>query len=191
MKKIFLVIAIITISLILGVCLNLSAQSPMGGGRPGGGGRPPRGESWQRGESGSRVGITKLPEIEGLTDQQREKLVKALTDERTNMMKLTREKHQLQMVIDSIPDSKQAEKNIKSITKIDDKIVKEQDESDKKIRSILSAEQYTILKEKQHEVEFSRPERRRNRPADGERRGRSNREGTPPEMPMNSDFENE
>lgn len=186
MKKILLVIATIA------VCFNLSAQPPMGGGRPGGGGRPPRGESSQRSESSSQViGITKLPEIEGLTDQQREKLVKALTDERKSVMKLTRQKHQLQMVIDSIPDSKDTEKNIKNINKIDIKIQEEQAKYNKKIRSILSVEQYAIFNEKRDEVEFSRPERR-SRP-DGERRGgrgnRSDREGTSPEMPMNSNFE--
>lgn len=186
MKKLFLAIATIAI------CLNLSAQSPMGGGRPGGGGRPPRGEFSQRGEGTPQIGVTKLPEIEGLTDQQREKLVKALTDERRNVMKLTREKRSLQAVIDSIPDSKAAKKNVKKIGDIDKKIKKEETKSDKQIRSVLSTEQYAIFAEKRHEVEFSRPERRRSRSADGERRGgRSNREGTSPDMPLNSNFDNE
>ncbi|PXV58900.1 Spy/CpxP family protein refolding chaperone [Dysgonomonas alginatilytica] len=188
MKKIFLAIATIA------VCLNLSAQPPMGGGRPGGGGgRPPRGEYSQRSEGSSQIGITKLPEIEGLTDQQREKLVKALTDERMSVMKLNRQKHQLQREVDSIPNSKNAEKNIKNINKIDIKIQEEQAKYNKKIRSILSVEQYAIFNEKRNEIEFSRPERR-SRP-DGERRGgrgnRPDREGTPPNMPMNSDFDNE
>lgn len=188
MKKILLAIAIIAI------CFNLGAQAPMGGGRPGGGGgRPPRGDSSQRGERSddtNQVGITKLPEIEGLTDKQREKLVKALTDERKAVMKLNSQKRELTMPMDDSGNPKDPEKIAKKVNKLDEKIKKEGDKSDKKIRSVLTPEQYQTFNEKRDQVEFRRPERRRGRPEDGERRGgRPDRQGTPPDMPMNNDFD--
>lgn len=185
MKKILLAIATVA------VCLNLSAQPPMGGGRPGGGGRPPRGESSQRGGDSNQIGITKLPEIEGLTEKQREKLVKTLTDERKAVMKLEGQKHELMMPTDGSDKPKDDEKTMKKVHKIDEKIDKERTKSDQKIRSTLSPEQYAIFKEKRDQVEFRRPDRRRSRPDDRERRSRSDRQGTPPEMPMDNGFDNE
>ncbi len=80
---------------------------------------------------------------------------------------------------------------MKKVHKIDEKIDKERTKSDQKIRSTLSPEQYAIFKEKRDQVEFRSPERRRSRPADGERRSRSDRQETPPEMPMDNGFDNE
>lgn len=185
MRKLILAIAT------LAVCINLAAQPPMGGGRPGGEGRPPRGESSQRGGDSNQIGITKLPEIEGLTEKQREKLVKALTDERKAVMKLERQKRNLMMPKDASGEPNDDEKTMKKVHKIDGKIDKERTKSEKKIRSILTPEQYAIFDEKRGEVEFRRPERRRSRPSDGERRSRPDGESTPLEMPMNNDFDNE
>lgn len=184
MKKILLVIATIAI------CINLAAQPPMGGGRPGGGGgRPPRGDVSQQGGDSNQVGITRMPQVEGLTDKQREKLVKALTDERKAVMKLNSQKHELTMPMDDSANLKDAEKITKKLDKIDEKIKKEGEKSDKKIRSVLTPEQYQEFREKRNQVEFRRPERRRSRPDDGERRGgRPDRQETPPDMPMNNDF---
>ncbi len=185
MKKILLAIATIS------VCLNFAAQPPMGGGRPGGGGRPPRGEFSQQSRDNSQIGITKLPEIEGLTDKQREKLVKALTDERKAVMKLEAQKHELMKPEDGSNKPNDDEKIIGKVHKIDEKINKERTKYDKKIRSVLSVEQYAIFKEKYNQIEFKGMEKRRIRPTDEERHSRSDRQGTPPEMPMNNDFDNE
>lgn len=183
MKKILLVITTIAIS------FNLLAQPPMGGGRPGEGGRPLRGEFSQRDGEDNQIGITKLPAIEGLTDKQREKLVKELTNERKAVMKLEDQKHELMRPADGSESIKNEEKTRKKIDQLNEKINKEKTKSDQKIRTLLSSEQYAIFVEKRKEIEFRRPERRRGRSAEGERGNRPDRE--PMNIPMNNGFDNE
>lgn len=176
MKKCIIALAFII------CCINLSAQPPQGGrggGRPDGN-RPPMDGQMQRGDGNSTsFGIMKMPEIPDLTSAQREKLVKALTDEQKNVSKLMSEKHDLMTQYrekGTEPTEKERNKQIKKIEKLDEKIVKAKNKSDEKIRSILTPEQYQVFTEKRDQVKFNRSggrspmDGRRERPMDGEQR---------------------
>jgi len=184
MKSFFIIITLIASGLVL------YAQPPQGR-RPGG--RPHRGEMKERpAHREGKVGVMKLPEIPGLTDNQREKLVSCLTDERKNVMSLMSEKHEMQFQLENKQDlsQKEIEKQKTKIAKIDEKIEKKKNKSDKKINSILTAEQYMIYSEKKKEIEFSGREKRMNRPPHRENKQHSENfdEGIPPYMQQENEF---
>lgn len=151
----------------LSVCTSLSAQGyggRYGGGRGGYGGgyRGNRGEN--SGEMRARqavssndysqVYITDFPEITGLTLKQNLDLSTAITDEHRNIMKLNDQKQELQVKVDHADSQKQADKNTKKIAKLDDKIQKASLKADKKIRAILSEDQYTEYINKKDLIKF-------------------------------------
>lgn len=184
MKKILVILAV------LAVFVNMDAQPPMGGGP---GGRPPmRGqggmEHAQSGDS-SEIGILKFPEIPGLTSDQREKLVKAATDERKDVMAQMDKKRELHMKAgrpDQLTEKEKAKLD-KQAQKIDEKIEKVKAKADKKYRSILEPDQYQIFMDKKAEIEFKGARKGGNRPQQGERPKQSSDDfdgGTPPDMPM-------
>lgn len=184
MKKILVILAA------LAVFVSMDAQPPMGGGP---GGRPPMGgqgrqERVQSNDSGE-IGVLKFPEIPGLTTNQREKLVKAVTDERKSVMTLMDKKKELHMEAGR-PDQlteKEIAKLENQTQKIDIKIEKVKAKADKKYRSILEPDQYQVFLDKKAEIEFKGGHKQGNRPQRGERPQRpddGDEGGTPPDMPM-------
>lgn len=175
MKKILLVTSFFL------VCTYMSAQMPMGGGgrpqggRPGGE-RPPM-QNGNMNSRGQDFILMSMPDIPGLTLDQREKLSKAISDERKDMSTLMDEKQELKMKSDN-PGlaEKKRQKLINKIIKVDAKLKKTEEKYDKKYRSILSEEQYQTFIKKKKEIEFKgfgkrndqRPPRR---PDNGERPG--------------------
>lgn len=185
MKSILIIASLIAIS------LNIEAQPPQGG-RPGGG-RPPMGEMRHGpGNNDDKIGIRKLPEIPNLTNDQREKLVKYLTDERQNVIKLMNEKRDLSDQYKNKSDlsQKEIDKKEKKIAEINEKIEKVKNKSNEKISTLLTPEQYLVFGEKKKEIEFTGREKMRNRPPHGESGQRpefSERE-MPPQMPEDGEF---
>lgn len=184
MKKILVIFAA------LAVFVSMEAQPPMGGAP---GGRPPmRGQGGmdrtQTGDSGE-IGILKFPEIPGLTSEQREKLVKAATAERKDVMAQMDKKRELHMSAgrpEQLSEKEKAKLD-KQTQKIDEKIEKIKAKADKKYRSILEPDQYQVFADKKAEIEFkgghkqgSRPQRRENTQRPDDDFGG----GTPPDMPM-------
>lgn len=180
MKRLFLFTILIT------ACIILMAQPPQGGGRQGGmrGDRPDRprmGHPMQ--QNSKEVMLSHLPEIEGLTLKQREKLSKAITDEHKSIKKYMEEKHQLMMQIDpKNPNvsTKDLDKNRKKVEKIENNIKKAEEKADKKYRSILSSEQYISFTEKKKEIQFK-----------GHRNQMKARENRPPMNRMDDGNESE
>lgn len=187
----------------LSVCLGSMAQPPSGGGRPGGmggpGGRPPM-RSEQGGGNSGQFWVMKVPDIPGMTQDQRRKLVDALSKEEEDVSKLMDSKKELDLkeLRYAGLSQKDKEKQMKKIAKIDSKIDKTREKYDKKYRKILTEEQYRIFIEKKKDVEFKGQGRSKNRFPDSpngdspERRDGQERhfnEGdTPPEMPSGDDF---
>ena len=138
--------------------LNLSAQPPQGG-RGGGEGRPNRPPMGQKpGQSEDKMWLSNFPDIPDLTLKQREKLGSTLTKEMKDVSKQMQKKHELDIEINNNLDlsKKDVDKNQKKIVKIDKKIEKIKEKSDKKVRSILSTEQYLVFVEKKGEFKFRR-----------------------------------
>lgn len=152
MRKI--VLAILSIL----ICSNIAAQMPMGGGgRPQGGprgGRPPmHGNYMKAGESD--VMLMNIPDIPNLTLDQREKLSKAISNERKDIAKLMDEKQELRMKSENPGISEKERQKVKEkISKTDDKIRKQEEKYNNKYRSILSPEQYEIFIAKKKSIEF-------------------------------------
>jgi len=165
--KTFITVVLFTIS------IGLSAQPPMGGGggRPQGGpggGRPPmHGMNNQQEDS---FIITELPEITDLTLTQREKLSKAIGDERKDISKLIKEKKELERESQN-PGlaSKDRVKMMEKVGKVDEKIRKKEEKYDKKYRKILSNDQYLQFKEKKNDIRFrdNNMDKRRPKPGEG------------------------
>lgn len=182
MKKIALTI------LSIFICSNLVfAQMPMGGGaRPQGrlgGKRPPMHNNGMRAGDQNDM-LMNIPDIPDLKLEQREKLSKAISDERKEVSKLMDEKVELQRKSGNPGMAeKERQKLMEKISKTEDKIKKKEEKYDKKYRSILSQEQYRIFTEKKKEIEFKgiRRQQRNDRPTrpdNGER----------PEMPDDNIF---
>ncbi|MFV0535777.1 MAG: hypothetical protein ACK5M3_00215 [Dysgonomonas sp.] len=175
MKKILL-----TTSFIL-ICISMTAQMPMGGGgrpqggRPGGGERPPM-QNGNSNSGGQDFILMSMPDIPGLTLEQREKLSKAISDERKDMSKLMDEKQELRMKSDN-PGlaEKKRQKLMEKMIKADNKIKKNEEKYDKKFRSILTEEQYQFFMKKKKDIEFkgfgkpNNQQRPPRRPDNGER----------------------
>lgn len=173
MKKILL-----TTTLLI-LYTGLAAQPQMGGmgrgnGRPPGGGR---GEGRplihnNNSQEGSFM-IMGIPDIPELTLEQREKLSKAISDERKDISKLMQEKQELKRKADNpgIAEKERVKLSEKA-DKTDEKINEKQEKYDKKYKSILTAEQYQIFSEKKKDIEFrelhKRPAHRSDRRKGGE-----------------------
>ena len=178
------------------ICISVAAQMSMGGGgRPQGGpggGRPPM----QRGNmnaEGQDFMLMSMPDIPGLSLEQREKLSKAISDERKDMSKLMDEKRELKMKSDEPGLSeKKRQKLMDKMMKADNKMKKNEEKYDKKYRTILTQEQYQVFIDKKKEIEFKgfgkpngqqRPPRR---PDNGER---PDNNGERPDMPDENMFQ--
>lgn len=192
MKKIFIAIVFITTQ------LSIYAQEPMGGGDFGGG-RPPMGSfNPMDGENDEATEVLKFPEIPGLTDKQREKVISEVVKERDAVVKLDQQKRALfakragngAAPRDKRPDLPQMEErplppalsdaDKKKMDKIDLKIQKVHSDTDRKCRMVLSQEQYLAFKEKKKEIMFNNP----NKGADKSNKAHRMQGGNPPDMPM-------
>ena len=147
----------------LSVCVSLSAQRGGGGrgNRGGGGANPPSGEMRRQPGAVSRdyekVGIADFPEITGLTYKQSLDLFKIVKDEYRNTLMLTDQKQEFQVKINNAKNQKDIDKNTKEIAKLDDKIEKTNLDADKKIKAILTADQYSEFTEKKDQIKFNTP----------------------------------
>ena len=152
----------------LSVCTSMSAQRGGGGGGRNRGGagesnadRFPAGE--MRRQSGSinrdyeTVSITDFPEISGVTYKQNMDLFKIVKDEYKNTLMLSDQKQEFQVKIDKAKNQKDIDKNTKEIAKLDEKIKKVNLDADKKIKAILSTDQYNEFIEKKDQIKFSTP----------------------------------
>ena len=147
------------------VCTSMSAQRGGGGGRSRGGGGgdfgAPSGE--MRGQPGvvnrdySQVGITDFPEITGLTYKQSTDLFKIVKEEYRNVLKLTDQKQEFQVKINSAKNQKDIDKNTKEIAKLDEKIKKANLDADKKIKTTLPSDKYNEFIGKKDQIKFSTP----------------------------------
>lgn len=146
--------------------LGLYAQRP-GGGRPpgqGDGNRPPRERRQTRPDA--TIGIMRLPDIPGLTDEQREKLTKTLSDEQKDIEKINQKREDYRIQIENPSLSEKAKANgQKLMEKQDKKAEKTRVKYDKKYRKILTEEQYDFFITNWKEIEFRRPSRGNGRPA--------------------------
>jgi hypothetical protein len=183
---------------ILGCMLMLSAaliyaQQPGGMGGPGGGGmggpggrgRSPGGMSQQRPNADNKVWIERLPEIPGITLEQKLELGNILTKEHQAVEAQMKKK--MEIFRDSgnpeMLSPKQREKQQKKIEKIDKKIQSINQKYNKKVRKILSEEQYRVYLERKSEARF-----RQSPFGDGQDRERGGdrppmRGGNPPQRP--------
>jgi hypothetical protein len=182
MRKIFILLTAAALG------ANVYAQGGFGGGRfggPGGGGQrggsPPEGRgNFNPDKIKETPALDSFPEIPNLTLEQRMDIGNILTDEHKAVRKLESQKHELfrKERETAEPDQTAMEKNRKKIAKIDGKIQKRIDKSNKKVAKKLSAEQYRVFLEKRQDFRFGN-----GRPpmTPGERGGTPNgREGMPP-----------
>ena len=102
----------------------------------------------------NQIYITYFPEITGLTLKQNLDLSAVVTDEYKNILKLTDQKQVVQAKIDQAHSQKETDKNIKKRVKLDDKIQKVTTKADKKIRAILTNDQYNEFMEKKDLIKF-------------------------------------
>ncbi|MDR1516956.1 MAG: hypothetical protein LBS52_02460 [Dysgonamonadaceae bacterium] len=153
----------------------------MGGGRGMGGGNrqgPPSGMGQRGGQSRGNVEfrLDSFPEIRQITLEQRADIGIILAKEQKSIFKLFEKKREL---MDKEPQTaemseKDRAKMQENLAKIDEKIAKRKEKSNKKIKKILSAEQYQIFLEKRNDFRFTPvpPEGFNPQEGDGEFRGR-------------------
>ena len=145
------------------VCTSLSAQRGGGRGGAGGGGgnRDFGGGGMGQSQTISRdydqVQIADFPEIEGLNVNQKLKLFSLVKDEHKNILRLTDEKQALQRSVDRATKQKDIDKGTKDMAKLDTKIQKVSQDSDKKIKSTLDNNQYREFVEKKDQIKFTDP----------------------------------
>jgi len=99
-----------------------------------------------------------------LTLEQRLDLSTVVTNEHRSILKLMDQKKELRVKIDQANNQKDIDKNTKKMAKLDDKMQKVSLKADKKIQSLLSAEQYREFVEKKELIKFSAPPTFRNGP---------------------------
>jgi len=161
MKKyvIFLVVIFFT--------LGMFAQPQ--GGRRGGGGPPPGKEMRQYpGVSENKVVLDHFPEIPGITLEQREKVGTVLTNERKDIQSQLEKRRECEEKANHPGySSKDKEKQWKKMEKIDKKIEDIKNKSDKKIKKILSEEQYLVFVKKRDEFKFKDQQGRTRPKGDG------------------------
>lgn len=183
MKKFF-----VTTFLIL-FAVSFYAQPPQGGrrgGRPEG--APPGGMRQSFSEGETKPILEEFPTIPNLTLEQREKVGSILTKEQQDITKQIKKKREFEQ--DRIEYS--TERNIeKDLQKIDGKITEIKDKSNKKIKKVLSDEQYSVFLDKRDMFKF-RPQRGKKMAADKENmRNFENRrasENDRSEMDFGSDY---
>jgi hypothetical protein len=155
----------------------------MGTGRGNRQGQPPSGMG-QRGEAGGeeQLILESFPEIPDITLKQRTDIGNILAKEQKDIFMQVRKKRELMEKDGQSPDRSEKEKDKmqKDIARIDGKIEKQIGKSNKKIRRILSDEQYQVFLEKRNDFKFKRLPPSGFRPPEergGERPGRGeNRE---------------
>jgi hypothetical protein len=153
----------------------------MGGGNRQG---PPPGMG-QRGETRGeeKLRLDSFPEIPAITLEQRAKIGLVLAKEQKDIVKQVQKKHELMEKDRQSPDSNEKDKMQKAIAKIDNKIQNRIEKSNKKIKKILSDEQYRVFLEKRNDFRFRRIPPVGFRPAEGDGfRGRP--EGRPRSAPQ-------
>lgn len=189
MKRIIIMCSLLLA--IVGVNAQQPGGRPMGGMRPGGqgGGDRPQGEMPQRQNSeDEKFMIEKLPDIPGLTLEQKLDLGNILSKEQQAVSVQMKKKMEL-IQISGNPETlsdKDRAKVQKKMEKIDNKISKINEKYNKKVKKILSDEQYRIYIEKKKDARF-----RQERPKNGERRPRNGERpegGQPPMGGMDDDF---
>lgn len=156
MKRILIIISVIL------VATNLLSQPPSG--RRGQGGPPPNGgRMGQRPPSNieDNIILESFPEIPNLTLQQREKVGTILTDEQKDIEKQMAKKREAEVNLNPDATQKEVEKQQKEIEKIDKKVQDIRGKSDKKIKKILSDEQYLVFTQKREEFKFRHQRRQR------------------------------
>jgi hypothetical protein len=124
--------------------------------------QPPQGGMRQRGETGKaeeQFRLEAFPDIPGITLAQRADVGIVLAGEQKDIFKYAREKYRLMEQDRQSPagrSAKEKEKTRKDVAAIDGKIRKRIDKSNKKIRKILSVEQYRVFLEKRNDFRFER-----------------------------------
>lgn len=176
MKRIVFIITLAIVS------ISMAAQQPQGGGGRGGnrgsrdGQRPPmRGQMEnQRIDTTDEYWIMNFPEIPGLTQDNKRKIIDLLAKEKKEIDKLIREKMDLedQMFNAVNPSEKEVSKLSKKIDKVESNIRKKGDSYDKKYKKILNNEQFILFKEKKRDIKFKKPRDSRQRPMDPNKEGR-------------------
>jgi hypothetical protein len=144
--------------------ISLQAQPPMdgrGGRGMGGGNRqgPPPGMGQRGGQNrgNTEFRLDSFPEIRQITLEQRVDIGIVLAKEQKDVFKLFEKKRKLmdkerQTAEMSEKDRAKIQKNL---AKIDEKIAKRKEKSNKKIKKILSEEQYQKFLEKRNDFKFS------------------------------------
>ncbi|MDR2707103.1 MAG: hypothetical protein LBC02_15125 [Planctomycetaceae bacterium] len=167
--------------LLISASMSLSAQPPQGGRGMGGGNRqgPPPGRD-QRGEAGNEAEALRLdsfPPIPEITFEQRMNVGNILMKEQKDIVKWHQKKRELLEKDRQSPgrNEKDRAKTQKALAKIDTKIDKRIEKSNKKIRKILSEEQYRIFLEKRNDFRFRRVPPAGFRPPEGDGRFRERR----------------
>ena len=157
MKRVFIIVSIIL------TVANLCAQPP-GGGRGTPGGPPPGGGGREMGNrpntSSEELVLEHFPEIPDLTLKQREKIGTVLVDERKDIQKQLEKKLEIEKNRKPDASEKDLEKQHEKIAKIDQKIQDIKSKADKKVKKLLSDEQYLVLIEKRGEFKFKQQNQR-------------------------------
>ena len=161
------------------VCINLSAQGGRRGGSGGGGGnrdfggtpRVERSQSPAMSRDYDQIQISEFPEITGLEVDKKLKLFSIVKEEHKNILKLMDQKQELQAINNRTDKQKEIDRNLKNISKLDEKITKESQNADKKIKAVLTNDQYKEFVEKKDQIKFNDPPvLRRREPANGNTR---------------------
>lgn len=172
------------------------AQPPQGGGmgdRPpgGGGGRPPMGQMKE--SDNESFLLEKFPDIPDLSLEQREKVGSLLLKEHKAVSKKMAEKRDLlprptRGEQREIPDPEKIEKNRKKLEKLDENIEKIREKTNKKVKKVLSSEQYQVFLDVKDSFVFKRQARSNNFMQRPNARGNDNM-GAPPMLQDGADFE--
>lgn len=142
------------IFILLAFCVN--AQPPQGG--QGGGRRPDGPPPGGFGQNSTKVEnkpiLDVFPDIPNITLEQREKVGSLLTKERKEIMKQMEKKREYMRE----PGEEPTEKAQKAIAKIDKKIIAIKEKTNKKVKKVLSPEQYLVFMDKREEFKFKSPQ---------------------------------
>ena len=138
----------------------LQAQPPQGYRGMGRGNRPGMSPDMKnRGEirnGEEELMLDSFPTIPNITLEQRVDIGIIMTNEQKDISKQIEKKRKWVEKFDTASNTSDKEKAQKNIDKIDKKIGKRIEKSNKKIRKILSDEQYAIFLEKRNQFKFNR-----------------------------------
>lgn len=142
-------------------CLSITYTFGQSFGAGNQGGPPPNRQMGQRppqrpdNMSSDQLVLEKFPEIPNITLEQRQKIGSILTDEHKNITKQFEKKRDIEIKSSkSNMTPNEFEKQRKKLDKIDKKISDIQTKSNKKVRKILSDEQYKAFIEKRNSFKF-------------------------------------